>query len=243
MRSRRPTSPCWACPSTAGSATGQAPASGPPTSGNHPACPPLQPALQVPPFAGQQVADAGDLAVNPFSIDDPISTIEQGARSLLERTRFVLTLGGDHTVALPMLRAVSAVHGPVAVVHFDAHLDTWDTYFGAPYTHGTPFRRGRGRPAGPDRVPACRDPRPPVYRQRPHPGHRAGLPGHSGARCRTARRDRHGRTHTAASRRPAGLCLDRHRRARPGARARTGTRKRAACPAGNCSPRCDHSPG
>ncbi len=53
----------------------------------------------------------------------------------------MLTLGGDHTVALPMLRAVSAVHGPAAVVHFDAHLDTWDTYFGAAYTHGTPFRR------------------------------------------------------------------------------------------------------
>jgi agmatinase len=43
--------------------------------------------------------------------------------------------------ALPLLRAVAAVHGPVAVVHFDAHLDTWDTYFGAAYTHGTPFRR------------------------------------------------------------------------------------------------------
>jgi agmatinase len=71
------------------------------------------------------------LAVNPFNIDDAISTIERGARALLERTRFVLTLGGDHTVALPMLRAVSAVHGPVAVIHFDAHLDTWDTYFGA----------------------------------------------------------------------------------------------------------------
>ena len=102
---------------------------------------PYNPALQVPVFATQQVADAGDLAVNPFSIDDAISTIEHGARSLLERAQFVLTLGGDHTVALPMLRAVSAVHGPVAVVHFDAHLDTWDTYFGAAYTHGTPFRR------------------------------------------------------------------------------------------------------
>jgi agmatinase len=102
---------------------------------------PYNPALQVPVFASQQVADAGDLAVNPFSIDDAISTIERGARDLLDRTRFVLTLGGDHTVALPMLRAVSAVHGPVAVVHFDAHLDTWDTYFGAAYTHGTPFRR------------------------------------------------------------------------------------------------------
>ncbi len=102
---------------------------------------PYNPALQVPVFASQQVADAGDLAVNPFSIDDAIGAIERGARSLLERTRFVLALGGDHTVALPMLRAVSAVHGPVAVVHFDAHLDTWDTYFGAAYTHGTPFRR------------------------------------------------------------------------------------------------------
>jgi hypothetical protein len=95
----------------------------------------------VPVFATQQVADAGDLAVNPFNIDDAITAIERGARSLLERTRFVLTLGGDHTIALPMLRATSAVHGPVAVVHFDAHLDTWDTYFGAAYTHGTPFRR------------------------------------------------------------------------------------------------------
>ena len=102
---------------------------------------PYNPALDVPVFARQQVADAGDLAVNPFSIDDAIAAVERGARALLERTRFVLTLGGDHTVALPMLRAVSAVHGPVAVVHFDAHLDTWDTYFGAAYTHGTPFRR------------------------------------------------------------------------------------------------------
>ena len=102
---------------------------------------PYNPALQVPVFASQQVADAGDLAVNPFSIDDAISAIERGARALLERTGFVLTLGGDHTVALPMLRAVRAVHGPVAVIHFDAHLDTWDTYFGAAYTHGTPFRR------------------------------------------------------------------------------------------------------
>ncbi len=102
---------------------------------------PYNPALQVPVFAGQQVADAGDLAVNPFSIDEAIATVERGARALLERAPFLLTLGGDHTVALPMLRAVSAVHGPVAVVHFDAHLDTWDTYFGAAYTHGTPFRR------------------------------------------------------------------------------------------------------
>jgi agmatinase len=102
---------------------------------------PYNPALQASPFAAQQVADAGDLAVNPFSIDEAITQIERGARELLEQVPFVLALGGDHTVALPMLRAVAAVHGPVAVVHFDAHLDTWDTYFGAAYTHGTPFRR------------------------------------------------------------------------------------------------------
>jgi agmatinase len=102
---------------------------------------PYNPALQVAPFASQQVADAGDLAVNPFSIDEAISAVERGARGLLERAGCLLTLGGDHTIALPLLRAVAAVHGPVAVVHFDAHLDTWDTYFGAAYTHGTPFRR------------------------------------------------------------------------------------------------------
>jgi agmatinase len=102
---------------------------------------PYNPALAVAPFASQQVADAGDLAVNPFSIDEAIRAVERGARGLLERAGCLLTLGGDHTIALPLLRAVSAVHGPVAVVHFDAHLDTWDTYFGAAYTHGTPFRR------------------------------------------------------------------------------------------------------
>ena len=93
------------------------------------------------PFAVRQVADAGDLGVNPFDIGEAIAEIERGARDLLERAPRVLTLGGDHTIALPLLRAVHAAHGPVAVVHFDAHLDTWDTYFGAPYTHGTPFRR------------------------------------------------------------------------------------------------------
>jgi agmatinase len=102
---------------------------------------PYNPAQRVSPFAAQQVADAGDIAVNPFSIDEAIATIERAARSLLEQVGCLLTLGGDHTVALPLLRAVAARHGPVAVVHFDAHLDTWDTYFGAAYTHGTPFRR------------------------------------------------------------------------------------------------------
>ncbi len=102
---------------------------------------PYNPAQDVEPFAAQQVVDAGDLAVNPFDIEQAIGQVEAGARHLLERTGRLLTIGGDHTIALPLLRALHAVHGPVAVVHFDAHLDTWDTYFGADYTHGTPFRR------------------------------------------------------------------------------------------------------
>jgi len=102
---------------------------------------PYNPAAEVEPFAAQQVADAGDIAVNPFDIDAAISQIEAGACALMERSQRLVTIGGDHTIALPLLRAMAARHGPVAVVHFDAHLDTWDTYFGAAYTHGTPFRR------------------------------------------------------------------------------------------------------
>jgi agmatinase len=102
---------------------------------------PYNPAADVEPFATQQVVDAGDLAVNPFDLEAAIREVEDGARSLLERASRLVTIGGDHTIALPLLRAMAARHGPVAVVHFDAHLDTWDSYFGAAYTHGTPFRR------------------------------------------------------------------------------------------------------
>jgi guanidinobutyrase / D-arginase len=99
------------------------------------------PGLDVQPFAAQQVADAGDIACTPFDIAEAIAQIEAGARSLLDAAGSLVVLGGDHTVALPVLRAVHARHGSVALIHFDAHLDTWDTYFGAAYTHGTPFRR------------------------------------------------------------------------------------------------------
>lgn len=93
------------------------------------------------PFA-RQVADAGDVACSPFSIEQAISAIEESAKATGESTSHVLALGGDHTVALPLLRAAAAKFGPLALVHFDAHLDTWNTYFGgARYTHGTPFRR------------------------------------------------------------------------------------------------------
>ena len=99
------------------------------------------PGLDVEPFRVAQVVDAGDIAPNPFDIAEAIGQIEAGARELLADASHVVAIGGDHTIALPLLRAVHAKWGPVALVHFDAHLDTWDTYFGAPYTHGTPFRR------------------------------------------------------------------------------------------------------
>ncbi|MFI7483445.1 agmatinase [Kocuria sp. M1R5S2] len=102
---------------------------------------PYNPAQNVSPFAAVQVADAGDVVANPFDIREAITAIETQARELMgERTRLV-AIGGDHTIALPLLRAAHARHGRLALLHFDAHLDTWDTYFGAAYTHGTPFRR------------------------------------------------------------------------------------------------------
>lgn len=102
---------------------------------------PYNPALDVSPFEIAQVADAGDIAVNPFNIHEAIETIEAAAIDLTRDDTSLVTIGGDHTIALPLLRAAAAKYGPVALVHFDAHLDTWDTYFGAEYTHGTPFRR------------------------------------------------------------------------------------------------------
>ena len=99
------------------------------------------PVQDVEPFAVQQVADAGDIACNPFDIAEAIRQIDEGARAIAGTGAKLMTIGGDHTIALPLLRVMHELHGPVAVVHFDAHLDTWDTYFGAPVTHGTPFRR------------------------------------------------------------------------------------------------------
>ncbi|MCV7359799.1 agmatinase [Mycolicibacterium fluoranthenivorans] len=102
---------------------------------------PYNPAVGIEPFAVQQVADCGDIAVNPFDIAEAIETIDTAVTDLRKDGSKVLTIGGDHTIALPILRSLARDHGPIGVLHFDAHLDTWDTYFGAPFTHGTPFRR------------------------------------------------------------------------------------------------------
>ncbi len=97
--------------------------------------------LGVAPFAVQQVADLGDIGVNPFNIEEALQDIEVAADAHLAAGTKLISIGGDHTIALPLLRSIVKKHGPVALLHFDAHLDTWDTYFGAPFTHGTPFLR------------------------------------------------------------------------------------------------------
>jgi agmatinase len=99
------------------------------------------PGLDVRPFGAQQVADAGDIACNPFDLHEALTQIEEAAEEILSNASSLLSIGGDHTIALPLLRTMHRRHGPIALLHFDAHLDTWDTYFGAAYTHGTPFRR------------------------------------------------------------------------------------------------------
>ena len=102
---------------------------------------PYNPAQDALPFALAQVADAGDIACTPFSTEEAVVQIEAAADALLAGGGRLVAVGGDHTIALPLLRATSKRHGPLALVHFDAHLDTWDTYFGQRFTHGTPFRR------------------------------------------------------------------------------------------------------
>ena len=80
------------------------------------------------PFAELQVADAGDIACNPFNIEEAVGQVQTAATDLLGKVGTIISLGGDHTIALPLLRAVNHYHGPVALVHFDAHPDTlWRT--------------------------------------------------------------------------------------------------------------------
>ena len=93
------------------------------------------------PFSIANVADVGDLSVNPIDLMDGLKRIEDGMRAIVETGAIPLSAGGDHLTTLPVLRAVAAGR-PVGLIHFDAHSDTNDTYFGGnAYTHGTPFRR------------------------------------------------------------------------------------------------------
>jgi agmatinase len=102
---------------------------------------PWNPILKLNPFAKFRVADYGDLPVNPLSIEDTFRRIEQGITPVLDAGARCLCVGGDHSISLPILRAVAKKHSPVCLIQFDAHNDLWDEYFGSKYSHGTPFRR------------------------------------------------------------------------------------------------------
>ena len=97
--------------------------------------------LNVTPLKELNVVDYGDVSVIPTSIEHTMTAITKMAGEIIETGTKLITLGGDHSIALPLLRAHVKKHGPVSLVHIDAHIDTWESEFDAvPYSHGTPFR-------------------------------------------------------------------------------------------------------
>ena len=102
---------------------------------------PYNPVLEVSPFDVLRVADVGDVDVNPINIEDTYGRVEQAVADVLNAGVVPVCVGGDHSLSLPILRAVNRKHGPVGMVHFDSHQDMWEEYFGNKYFHGTPFRR------------------------------------------------------------------------------------------------------
>jgi guanidinobutyrase len=93
------------------------------------------------PFDALQVADLGDVAINTYNLDKSVAIIERHYQPIIDAGCKPLTLGGDHTIVLPILRALTKKHGPVALIHVDAHADVNDDMFGERIAHGTPFRR------------------------------------------------------------------------------------------------------
>ncbi len=102
---------------------------------------PYNMATRAAPFDALQVADIGDVAINTFNLQESIRIIEAAYDEILGHGCTPLTLGGDHTISLPILRALKKRHGPVGIVHVDAHADVNNSMFGEPIAHGTPFRR------------------------------------------------------------------------------------------------------
>jgi len=93
------------------------------------------------PFDRLNVADAGDIDAAPVSIEKCYEAVEARIGAIADASARPIVIGGDHSISLPVLRALAKRHGPLALVQFDAHIDTWDEYFGGKYFHGTPFRR------------------------------------------------------------------------------------------------------
>jgi len=96
---------------------------------------------KVAPFARLNVADVGDVDPPPVSIEKCYEAVTARVGAIAAAGARPLVIGGDHSISLPVLRALAKQHGPLALVQIDAHIDTWDEYFGGKYFHGTPFRR------------------------------------------------------------------------------------------------------
>jgi agmatinase len=96
---------------------------------------------KVSPFESLLVVDAGDIDAPPVGIEAAHAAIERDVKRVLDAAAVPIVAGGDHSISLPILRAVAARHGPVSLVQFDSHIDTWGDYFGGKYFHGSPFRR------------------------------------------------------------------------------------------------------
>ncbi len=99
-------------------------------------------ALGIRPYELANCADLGDCPVNPIELEDTLQRVETFFKKMHQNGTLPLTAGGDHLISLPIMRGIVEPGAPVGMVHFDAHTDTWDRYFGgSKYTHGTPFRR------------------------------------------------------------------------------------------------------
>src|SRR5258706_14657500 len=102
---------------------------------------PWNPVLNVNPFERWRIADYGDLPIQPITLDDSYNQTTNQLNEVADAGARAICVGGDHSILLPILRAVHRKFGPVALVQFDAHNDTWGGYFGSPHSHGTPVRR------------------------------------------------------------------------------------------------------
>ncbi len=102
---------------------------------------PYNPSQDVEIFEHLSAIDYGDVTVVPGFIEESYEEIEKGLEEIHRAGVVPIVLGGDHSIALPELRAAAETHGPVALVQFDSHADTWDAYFGKKYNHGTVFKR------------------------------------------------------------------------------------------------------
>ena len=101
---------------------------------------PWNPVLNVNPFAKWRIADFGDLSINPLSIEDTYDRITKQLGDVLRAEARTVCVGGDHSILLPILRAIHKQFGPVGFIQLDAHGDTWGGYFGSPHSHGTPVK-------------------------------------------------------------------------------------------------------